>query len=47
MMFGRNINILSYLIAVVITMGFAILVNLVMYKKLKKIPMVESLKSVE
>ena len=45
--YGRNINILSYLIAVVITMGFAILVNLVMYKKLKKIPMVESLKSVE
>lgn len=47
MMFGRNIDVLSYLIAVLITMGFAILVNLVMYKKLKNIPMVESLKSVE
>ena len=47
MMFGRNINILSYALGVAITMGFSILVNLVMYKKLKKIPMVESLKSVE
>ena len=47
MMFGRNINTLSYFISVIVTMGFAILVNLVMYKKLKKIPMVESLKSVE
>ncbi|MGL4107583.1 FtsX-like permease family protein [Clostridium sp. LP20] len=46
-MFGRNINILSYLYAVAITLLFAVLVNLVMYHKLKKIPMVESLKSVE
>lgn len=46
-MFGRNINILSYLYAIAITMIFAILVNLVMYYKLKNIQMVESLKSVE
>ena len=46
-MFGRNIYILSFVYAILITMVFAILVNLVMYRKLKNIPMVESLKSVE
>ncbi|NCC54810.1 MAG: ABC transporter permease, partial [Erysipelotrichia bacterium] len=46
-MFGRNINLLSYCLAVMITALFAMIVNLVMYNKLKKIPMVESLKSVE
>ena len=46
-MFGRNIYIKSYVYAILITMLFAICVNLVMYRKLKKIPMVESLKSVE
>lgn len=46
-MFGRNINFISYVYAVCITMIFAVLVNLAMYRKLQKIPMVESLKSVE
>ena len=46
-MFGRNINAPSFLISFAITMLFALIVNLVMYRKLKKIPMVESLKSVE
>ncbi|MEG2836947.1 MAG: FtsX-like permease family protein [Erysipelotrichaceae bacterium] len=46
-MFGRNIELLSFLYSVVITMVFAIIVNLVMHHTLKKIPMVESLKSVE
>ena len=46
-MFGRNIYPISFGYAVAITMLFAIMVNLVMYKKLKKIPMVESLKSIE
>lgn len=46
-MFGRNIEPFSFAISVVITMLFAIIVNLVMYRKLKNIPMVESLKSVE
>lgn len=46
-MFGRNIEPLSYLLAISITMVFAILVNIVVFRKLKKIPMVESLKSVE
>ncbi len=46
-MFGRNIEPLSFLYSVLITIGFALIVNIAMYPKLKKIPMVESLKSVE
>ena len=43
-MFGRNISVFSYVISALITYGFSILVNGVMYFK---IDMVESLKSVE
>ena len=46
-MFGRVINNISYVYAVVITLVFAMIVNQVMKKKLRNIPMVESLKSVE
>lgn len=46
-MFGRNISVFSYVVSALITYGFSILVNGVMYFKLKKIDMVESLKSVE
>ena len=46
-MFGRSISVFSYVISALITYGFSILVNGVMYFKLKKIDMVESLKSVE
>lgn len=46
-MFGRNIELKSYLIAMLFTIGFSAFVNWVMYFKLKKIDMVESLKSVE
>lgn len=46
-MFGRNIEPISYVISVIITMIFAVIVNQVMKKKLRSIPMVESLKSVE
>ena len=46
-MFGRNINGLSFLYSVGLTILFGVIVNLVMHFKLKKIPMVESLKSVE
>ena len=37
----------SYVFAVLLTFGFAIIVNLVMYYKLEKINMTESLKSIE
>ena len=46
-MFGTNINISSFLISYGITILFSLLINLIMYPSLKKIPMVESLKSVE
>lgn len=45
--FGHEIYPVSYIYSFLITMLFAVLVNLVMYKKMQKIPMVESLKSVE
>ena len=46
-MFGRNIDPTSYLYSALITVGFSLFVNWVMYYKLKKINMVESMKSVE
>ena len=46
-MFGRNIDFSSFVYGFLITMGFSLFVNFVMYFKLKKIDMVESLKSVE
>ena len=46
-MFGRNIAPLSFLYCAVITCIFSAVVNIFMHKKLKKIDMVESLKSVE
>lgn len=47
LMFGRRINWLSYLYSAVLTMLFSALINWIMYFKLKKIDMVESLKSIE
>ena len=46
-MFGRNIKPLSFLYSALFTCGFSAFVNMVMHFKLKKIDMVESLKSVE
>lgn len=46
-MFGRNINPPSYLYSLLFTIAFSLIVNGVMYFKLKKIDMVESLKSIE
>lgn len=46
-MFGRNINTISFVYAFLLTVVFSLVVNWVMYFKLKKINMVESLKSVE
>ena len=46
-MFGRVIHWPSYIYSVVITILFAVIVNQVMKKRLRNIPMVESLKSVE
>lgn len=47
MMFGNEIKLLSYFYSFAITMGFAIVVLISMTGTLKKVEMVESLKSVE
>lgn len=47
MMFGRSIDSLSFIISALLTIVFAVLVNIVMYYKLKKVKMIESLKSVD
>lgn len=46
-MFGRSIHPISYVLAFLITIAFSLIVNLIMTRVLKKISMVESLKSVE
>ncbi|PWM46058.1 MAG: ABC transporter permease [Coriobacteriia bacterium] len=46
-MFGREIHALSFIIAFALTMLFSVIVTLAMKFKLKKIDMVESLKSVD
>lgn len=46
-MFGRDIKPISFILSGMLTFIFATLVNLCMYFKLKKVKMVESLKSVD
>jgi putative ABC transport system permease protein len=46
-MFGRELEPVSILIAIVLTVIFTVLVNAITYFSIKKIDMVESLKSVE
>ena len=47
MMFGKNILPVSFLYAVLLTILFSVLVNFIMYFKLRQVDMVESLKSVD
>ena len=47
MMFGRNIDYKSFVFSALLTIIFSIMVNIAMYYKLKKVQMVESLKSVD
>ncbi|WP_461615068.1 ABC transporter permease [Clostridium sp. Marseille-QA1073] len=46
-MFSREIKTMSFIYSAILTIVFSSLVNVVMYKRLKKINMVESLKSAE
>jgi len=46
-MFVRQLNLSSFIIAVMITLGFTMLINLTMRHVLNKVDMVESLKSIE
>lgn len=45
--FGQEISVLSYIYSVAITVIFTVIVNIVTYFALKKIDMIESLKSIE
>lgn len=47
LMFGRTMNFMSYVYATIMTIVFGMIVNWFMYYKLKKVQMVESLKSVD
>ncbi|MCI8514660.1 MAG: ABC transporter permease [Lachnospiraceae bacterium] len=47
LLFGRQISTISYVYGLLLTALFSVIVNVSMYYKLKKIDMVESLKSVE
>ena len=46
-MFGRSIHFISYLYGIGLTLLFAVFVNVTMFYKLRRIDMVESLKSAE
>lgn len=46
-MFGRSIHVTSYILAALMTLVFAAFVNVIMHFRIKKIDMIESLKSVE
>jgi len=46
-MFGREIYLLSYLLALALTIGFALAVNLAMLRRIRRVDMVEALKAVE
>lgn len=46
-MFGRQALLKNYMMSIVLSLAFALVVNLLMYFRMKKIDMVQSLKSVE
>lgn len=46
-MFGRDISFASYIYSLALAFGFSMFVNIVLHKKLQKVDMVESLKSIE
>ena len=46
-MFGRDITFPSYIYSLALAFGFSMFVNVVLHNKLKKVDMVESLKSIE
>lgn len=47
LMFGRNISVLSFALSAIITLMFSGIVDLIMYKKLKNIEMVDSMKAID
>lgn len=47
LMMGRTISLKSFALSATITLFFSILVNMMLYKKLKRIEMVESMKAID
>ncbi len=47
LMFGREVHFMVFIISAVLTLVFAAIVNIIMHFRIKKIDMVESMKSVE
>lgn len=47
LMYGRGLQLPSFLLAAALSFGFSLIVNLALHKKLKSVDMVESLKSIE
>ncbi|WP_438349315.1 ABC transporter permease [Paenibacillus sp. FA6] len=47
LMFGRSISVTSFILSAVVTLLFSFIVDLIMYRKLKKIEMVESMKAID
>ena len=45
--FGREAGVMAFVWAIVLSMGFTMLVNLILMRNLRKVDMVESLKSIE
>ena len=45
--FGRQAGIMAFVWATLLSMGFTMLVNLILMRNLRKVDMVESLKSIE
>ncbi|HEY2494090.1 MAG TPA: FtsX-like permease family protein [Paenibacillus sp.] len=47
LMFGRNITITSFVLSAAVTLLFSFIVDLIMYQKLRKIEMVDSMKAID
>ena len=47
LMFGRNISVMSFVLSALITLMFSGIVDVIMYKKLKNIEMVDSMKAID
>lgn len=47
LMFGRSISVSSFILSALITLLFSAVVDLIMYKKLKSIEMVDSMKAID
>ena len=46
-MFGRSIGVMGFILSAVLSVGFSLIVNLVLKRTLNRVKMVESLKSIE